>query len=328
MILIIANELDAHADAVVLDLKSYGFNDIARIDLEHAHDDLSFEVRPTELELTTIKSRAGTFSFQLRDVKTLWWRRDSSQDSTLHCGIADRQDINAAESYWTLRWLLEALPDDYFPFGHPKRHRAASNKIAQLKVATEIGFRTPATVLTNEKKTSAAFALEHTNVVIKPLKISFAKDAGVGFTILAKSLSSSEFFDRISGAEKFHIFAQGRIHKRADVRLNIWPGLISACAIDNSHLGDNEVDWRPTTLEHDHKIIDVPPIILEQCQKYLKRMQLTSGMFDFGLDEREQWTFFECNPNAQWLWIQLKTSANLSNAVAKALLDHCSRSKP
>ena len=55
-------------------------------------------------------------------------------------------------------------------------------------------------------------------------------------------------------------------------------------------------------------------------------MGLTWGAFDFGVTDDGDWVFFECNPNGQWLWIELQAKYPLAGVVADELLAHHSGS--
>lgn len=84
-------------------------------------------------------------------------------------------------------------------------------------------------------------------------------------------------------------------------------------------LPPGEVDWRPTTMDHLHEIIEPPPDIEEKCRAMLTELGIPWGAFDFIVDDSGKWWFLECNPNGQWLWIQQKTGENLAQHFAREL---------
>ncbi|MFC5183451.1 hypothetical protein [Actinomadura harenae] len=49
--------------------------------------------------------------------------------------------------------------------------------------------------------------------------------------------------------------------------------------------------------------------------RYLKVFGLEFGCFDFGLTERDEPVFFECNPNGQWSWLEERTGAPIAGDV-------------
>ena len=72
----------------------------------------------------------------------------------------------------------------------------------------------------------------------------------------------------------------------------------------------------------DHEIIEFPQHLDDLCRTYLSEIGLTWGAFDFGLTQAGEWVFFECNPNGQWLWIEIQTDYPLSSLFAEALICH------
>ena len=43
------------------------------------------------------------------------------------------------------------------------------------------------------------------------------------------------------------------------------------------------------------------------------------GAFDFGITGDGQWLAYECNPGAQWLWLEHQTNIGISSALAELL---------
>ena len=48
-------------------------------------------------------------------------------------------------------------------------------------------------------------------------------------------------------------------------------------------------------------------------------MGLNFGAFDFIVTPDNKYIFLECNPNGQWLWIELLTGQKISEKIANAL---------
>jgi hypothetical protein len=104
-----------------------------------------------------------------------------------------------------------------------------------------------------------------------------------------------------------------------DLRITVLPTVTVACEIDLQRMPAGMIDWRPSTLDHKHRIVEIAPSFERQLREFLRQMGLKAGYFDFAVDDEERPWFFECNPNAQWLWIELKTSFPLSERIADIL---------
>jgi glutathione synthase/RimK-type ligase-like ATP-grasp enzyme len=319
---IVASEFDIHTDAVILALRERGFSDVLRIDFESALDRFKFSMQISDENFNADLQGQDAILHNLAKVRTVWWRRSSSQIGVDYLNIPPPDQLDQAEAYWATRWLLESLPAASFPLGHPYTLRAGENKLTQLRTAPLAGLRPPASLVSNNESELKSFLKNHLEVVVKPLHTPVVPDVdGKDLSIIARSVKSSELQELIIEAQKTCLFIQERVMKLYDVRVNIFPNRVVACRIDPAP-GADEVDWRPETNRCPHSIIELPSSIAEACRRFLRMMGLAWGAFDFGVTEDNEWVFFECNPNGQWLWIELHTKYPLSGIVADELLAH------
>jgi glutathione synthase/RimK-type ligase-like ATP-grasp enzyme len=327
MIVIVASELDSHADAVLITLRNLGFEHVLRIDLETAHGLFNVRVQPDlgSFQITDVLNLGRCCNES--GIRTVWWRRAVNFVNRRHLEIPQSDNLDSIETYWAIRFFLEALPSERFPLSHPLAMRAAANKMHQLKVAFDLGLRVPDTLFTNDKEAMLTFAAKHGQLVVKGLKAVLVHDLDRGqeYALLSRPVSAARLRELAITSRGCSLFCQERIFKTADIRLNLFPSRAIACRIDNSKLSEQEVDWRETTFEHNHQIIQIPHEIESACRHFLTRFGLRWGAFDFGLTRSGEWVFFECNPNGQWLWIEILTGAPLSKLVGELLLDHHER---
>lgn len=329
MIVIVANEIDSHSDAVIISLRERNFDDVLRIDLDNVQERFSVTYSTSGVEGPTVlqlKRIADGASFSSDSFTTVYWRRASGYINRNDRTCPTAEGLDDTELYWGCRLFLENLPAAKFPLGHPFPMRAASNKLSQLPLASNLGMLVPDTIFSNDIPDLVRFCEKHNEVVVKPLHTSLiSPDAdrlsAQVVTLLAKSIKSEDLVARLKCAKTTTLYCQEKICKVADVRLNVLPSLAIACRIDP--VGpDAEIDWRPHTFYCGHEIITIPTGLEEKCREYLRHMNLLWGAFDFGIRDDGEWVFFECNPNGQWLWIELKTRAPLSRTVADILLNH------
>jgi glutathione synthase/RimK-type ligase-like ATP-grasp enzyme len=299
---------------------------LLRIDLETVLDRFQFAVSATDI-LTGCIHGHGDSVIELSDIHTVWWRRSSSQIGVDYLNVPPPDQLDRAEAYWTVRWLLECFPARLFPMGHPYAMRAGENKLAQLRIAPLAGLLPPATIASNEQEKLLKFLDGREDVIVKPLHTPVVpgKD-GEDVSLIAISVRSADLRDMISNTQTTFLFLQERVPKIYDVRVNVFPGRAVACRIDPAP-GLEEVDWRPVTASCPHSIIDLPARIESSCRAFLELMGLKWGAFDFGVTASGDWIFFECNPNGQWLWIELQTKYKLASIVADELLKHYTGSK-
>ncbi len=114
-------------------------------------------------------------------------------------------------------------------------------------------------------------------------------------------------------------FLQEYIDKKYDVRVTVMGQTVFTVAIKPPEKDEEVVDWRKHTLEMNHEVIACPPSISNAIMAFMKHMGLNFGAFDFAVDRSGGWYFLECNPNGQWLWIEIKTGLKMAETFAEHL---------
>ena len=325
MILIIATEFDPHTDSVIYALRELGETALIRLDLETAFTNFDFGINMSNKKDSHwyIQSKVNTeLRVDSENLRAVWWRRSSAFYKTDHLTLPNLNTVDSVETYWMLRNLIESLNPIYFTLGHPHQMRLADNKIKQLAIAKECDFLMPDTLLTNQLNELNTFIKHQDNIIIKPIKLSIVLDDTLEEVSLKTSVNNTDTLRNMMNDNKsFSLFSQNVINKLADIRVTVLNEKIISCKIDTSSLPKNEVDWRPNTFDFDHFIIDLPKVIENKILKFMDLINIRSGYFDFGLDSKNDYWFIECNPNAQWLWIELKTNYKISFEIAKQLIE-------
>lgn len=116
------------------------------------------------------------------------------------------------------------------------------------------------------------------------------------------------------------VLIQEYVEKKYEWRVTVVQDRIFPCRLDSQKIKGAEADWRQVDFAViPHEILPLPDDTSEKLLNYLKRFNLDFGAFD--LIERPDGTFvfLECNPNGQWLWIELMTGAQISKAIAHYL---------
>ena len=147
MILIISNERDDHAQAVLRYLE--------RDSIEAYIVDLSMFPKRMQLSINYGKDKSiinylkdnDVYNLPLSSCKVIWWRRP--QPFELHPEI-----INPAHEYFAMNECQEAFAGlwlglDVMWINHPTRTEESALKAIQLKVAQKVGLETPITLITN-----------------------------------------------------------------------------------------------------------------------------------------------------------------------------------
>ncbi len=201
---------------------------------------------------------------------------------------------------------------------NPDAIERAEDKLLQLRVADTIGFVTPKTLVTNAPEDARAFVSLVGDAIVKPLSSGHLADepARISFTDRVDPMDALEDIALVP-----HLL-QERITKVADVRVTVVNDRIFACRIDSQRFAETALDWRTATLFNlrlDHAIIELPRDVKDQCVQLVRALGLRFGAIDL-IQRPDGFTFLEINANGQWAWIEQRTGASISVAIAEALL--------
>ena len=65
----------------------------------------------------------------------------------------------------------------------------------------------------------------------------------------------------------------------------------------------------------------LPEVIASRCRDLIHALGLNFGCIDLIVRPDGEYVFLECNPNGQWLWIELETGQKISESIATFLID-------
>jgi hypothetical protein len=297
------------------------------LDLETAFEDLSVEFKADSHGVRWfIQPKADPLRhFGAEDVSAVYWRRPVRVLGSPFLGIPTSKNLDALEIFWSVRWLLEALPENLFPFGHPASFTRGENKHRQLAVARQVGFVIPETCHSNNLTVLDDFVTCRQEVAIKAMRMPAVSSEGTvkdARHIACRSFPSELISTRLHSVERTQLYCQQVIRRKSDFRIMVLPQETIAAEIDTSALEAGKLDWREHTLDLTHRIVTIDPAFDRQLREFLRIMGLSAGYFDFAVPEEGPPVFFECNTNAGWFWIEKLTGYPIAEAIARELARH------
>ncbi len=195
----------------------------------------------------------------------------------------------------------------------------AENKLMQLKIAREIGFEIPETLITNSKAEVVDFFLKNNKqIIIKPLSQTKIENADSPKFIFTNRVTENQ----INNLEKFDLtpcIFQKEIQKDYEIRVTVVGDKVFSAAVDSQSETETKIDWRKKKLIF--KKIELPKSIEALCIAIVKRLNLSFGAIDLIKQKNGNYVFLEINPNGQWAWIETQTGLNISDAIIKKLTD-------
>ena len=320
MILIFTNKADAHPTNVIKHLISWGVpvfrlnTECLLSDYEFSwwcnDDDCDFYIKNTKTELMLYG----------HEITAIWDRRPLEPEKLLINYDEQTNKFLLEEARGFIQFLRFYLRNIY-SIGSIVEDRPAASKMLQLAVARELGIRTPDTIFSNNKESFLPVLKKYEDISLKPIGAdSFFTDDEMEYVFYSRKVKAGDIIAQPNEAFRQTVcFLQNYVEKKYELRITVCNEDVIACKIDSQSLDDDKgkVDWRQG---YDYglkqEIVEIPNEIKTFCTSFLKEMHLNFGCFDFIVTPNDEYVFLECNPNGQWLWIELETGYDISKIIA------------
>ncbi len=313
MILIVSNADDDHAQAVMQSLRRRTSVAVHLLDLSlfpkelHLCLDYDDGVDPIEGWF-----RSDQVEIPVSDCSVIWWRRP--QPFSMHEELLEPSQLNFAHSecYEAVNGLWLTLPATWV--NHPTRDDEAARKPYQLRVAREVGFEIPRTRITSDP------AAAH----------QFVKELGSSRTIYkAFSATEQEWREtRVLREDEVGILDDVRfapvifqeyIPAQLDLRVTVIGEEIHTSAIHSAD-GAYKADYRMELNDAQVEAFTLPDRIQSLVRTYMRRLGLLYGAIDFRVTPEDRYVFLEINPSGQWLFMEQRTGAPMTEAFTSLLV--------
>lgn len=324
MILIFTNKEDAHPTNVIKYLKEWGTS-FFRLNTECLLTDYKFSwwcnENGSDFYIKNIKTNLELWG---HDITAIWERRPQNPEflPVEHNEQSiNRHLLGEGEEFLSfLRFYLRGI----YSIGSIVEDRPAGSKMLQLSVAQQLGMKIPSTVMGNYKDSFVELCDTYQNISLKQLSdFSIIVDDEKEYVFYSQKALSADVMAQPEGAFSQSVcFLQNYVEKKYELRITVCNEDVIACKIDSQILDEDKgkIDWRQGyDFGLKQEIVEIPEKVKTFCQNFLKKMNLNFGCFDFIVTPNDDYVFLECNPNGQWLWIELQTSFDISKIIAMNL---------
>jgi ATP-grasp ribosomal peptide maturase len=263
----------------------------------------------------TLDNRAGAL-LDLERVRSVYYRRPTR--FRLPAGMSAADEVFAAvEARHGLGGLLASL--DVLWVNDPIKMAVAEYKPLQLTFAARCGLAVPRTLLSNVASDVAEFAKTIDGpIVCKPLSSLVFTEDGQQMTKQYTTIIDPDTVDVAAFGATAHL-VQEYIAKAYEARVTVAGNIALGVKITSTSEA-GKTDWRSDYDSLSYQPIEVPVHVQRGIQRFLHRLGLTYGAFDFAITPAGQWVMLECNPAGQWLWLEAQTGVPIAAALAELLM--------
>jgi glutathione synthase/RimK-type ligase-like ATP-grasp enzyme len=313
-VLIITNDHDEHADAVIQELsdRSVPVFRFHPEDFPHACS-VSIELHDGRIE-GELRNADGQVAFA--DICAAWYRRARNlfEGRRLSLTAETLDNYVRAQSTATLAALCESL--DTLWVGQPHKLRRAEVKALQLAKASAAGLETPHTLISNAEAEVRTFVdgLGDTDCAIKPLIALGVSDAQGYRLPLTTTLPPGQSLASVALAPT--IF-QPYVPKAFELRCVVIGDRIFCAKMDSQADEATRTDWRAG--QPDHEIFVLPEQVEASIRRLMASFELNFASLDMIVTPDGEFVFLELNPNGQWLWLELELGLPLVASMADLL---------
>lgn len=312
MILIISHLEDEHALAVMEALEQrkqeYFLFDLAKYPKDYR---LSIQYN-LEQKNSFVLEVGNDKKIDLADVNVAWWRRPNGL--TMHEELGTGAEINFAfnESYLAITGLWNAL--DCTWINEPALDDYAAKKVVQLKLAKELGFKIPETIITSSAEALRAFYEKQTDKVI------YKSFAATQYAWRETRVLQEEDFEQIDDLKFAPVIFQSFIAAKSDLRITVIGDTILAGEV-LSNTNKYAFDYRVEVGKSEVRPHVLPKEIESLIRAFMSRLNLKYGAIDMRLTPENEYVFLEINTSGQWKFIEKKSGLSITKTFVDYLVE-------
>ncbi|MDP2641953.1 MAG: hypothetical protein Q8P21_01515 [bacterium] len=319
-VLVITSKADLHADYVIRKMADRGVS-FARFNSDELPSILRVAYRLTrEHEVWNNSGRKKLSLFEPGEPLSVWYRKpfisrfEVNSKKSVTAFVMRETDAYVADLVVSLnmaKWV-----------NHPEANRVAGNKLAQLRLAHDLGIRVPRTLVTNDPQSAVDFAesIQPAGMIYKTLTYPFIEETVTTFRSVYTStvhLSPEKF----RAIEMAPCLFQEQIQKKYELRVTVVGQCVFAARIYSQDQEETALDWR----RDQHKValrqeaVTLEPEVRRVCLAITERLGLIFGAIDLIMTPSGEYVFLEINPNGQWLWKEVLLGLEISEALINEL---------
>jgi len=256
----------------------------------------------------------------LESIKSIYYRRPAPAEPSPLVTNAEARHVARQESDSLIRQLWQAL-EDRFWVSHPAAIRRAEHKLLQLREALALGFRLPATIITQDVRRAREFVeAQNGQVAIKTISGVILEGESVRTAYTHKWVPKDARL--LEGVALCPTLLQEYVPKQSELRITVVGSTVFTCEMDTQTDPTCAVDWRRgSALRIAHRAFRLPATLEERCSALVRRLGLQYGAIDMIRTPEDDFVFLEINANGQFGWCEGLAGLPISLEIAQLLVN-------
>ena len=315
IVLIVTTKTDITADLVILEFQKRGTRYIR----------FNTEDFPQKVELSWKLTSNGTEGFlrfplnnlSLNNVTSVWYRRPAAPQISEVVQTEGVRSFAHRETAEALSGLWRTM--ECFWMSRPDAINYASYKPRQLKVAQDLGFTVPKTLVSNSPEAVERFQGECGILIAKPIFSGNIEVRGERNVVFATQVDELGLATRESIRLAPALF-QEYIDKDIELRVTVIGNQVLAASINSQDIPEGAHDWRKAQSDAlSFRSCSLPVWLSRKCVQLVSGFGLTFGAIDLIRTPQGEYVFLELNPNGQWGWLEERTGDPYIATMASVL---------
>ena len=314
MILICAKEDDGHAVKVANILQSQHEQEVFVFDTSKFPGSVSLTGRFGNGATDLLMLRKDGRQIPLQDITGFWWRRPQPIDVDPRIDDPTVRSFTHQECISSLYGLLQCC--DTLWINDIQSDAAAEYKPYQLKVARELGFIVPDTLITNDPDAVLEFRNQHNgNIIYKAFNQR-------GLVWRPTRVLREEDLALLHNLRHSPVIFQVVVPGIRDVRVTAIGDRLIATEFDIEQM--DGLDYRMKMAEIPCRPHELPNELAAKIHAFMSQLGLEYGGIDFRLTPDGQYVFFEINTAGEFTYLEERTG----QPIAETMAAHLAAGKP
>ena len=312
-VILIGRKTDPHIQGIISELDKLNQKYVV---LDEFSVGDSFTLQFPEQKLAQIKT--NQFQINNNEIKSIW--NSSSLKVSINPDIVE-ESKKFVQNEWSegIMSLWNSIETNWV--NHPEAIEFNGNRLKQLKLAHEIGWEIPQTMITCEPGQIYEFYKKcQKNIIAKTLNSSIGLPEG---KMIFSSKINEKDLERSLELQNSPCMFQEYVDKKTEFRSTIIGETIHSVEIHSQKSEKTKHDWRHYDDFKKTPYIsqELPDEINSKLLQMMKKMGLKFGAADIIRTPDDEYYFLEINPNGRWWWIQELTGINIAKDIASYLIN-------